>query len=341
MRRLRVLARTLAYRSGLLGLYHRVRNRRQLTVVMFHRVLEAGDPRRAGADPEWTMDADTFRACLRFFRRHYHVVTPALALAALRGEAALPPASLLVTFDDGWRDTADCAQPILDACGMQALVFVAGCAIGSAEPFWEERVYSLLATEAGGMARLAAAAARRGVALALARQAGEDGIRAAIAALGRLDDGARAACLAELGPQEPVQPAMLDAAQLRALLAAGHAIGGHGMTHRPLTRVADLAAELRAAQHTVAAHVGETVTTMSLPHGAWTDAVLAQCRAAGYRHLFVSNAHLNTLATGSGATRPLGRIHISERALRDGAGRVDPALLASWLFLRPVEAAHG
>jgi peptidoglycan/xylan/chitin deacetylase (PgdA/CDA1 family) len=340
MRRLRMLARTLAYRSGLLGLYHRTRNRRQLTVVMFHRVLEAGDPRRAGADPEWTMDAATFRACLRFFRRHYHVLTPAQALAALRGEAALPPASLLITFDDGWRDTADCAQPILDACGMQALVFVAGCAIGSREPFWEERVYSLLATEADGMDRLAAAAERHGVALMLPRQAGEEQIRAAIAALGRLEEPARAACLAELGPQGGALPAMLDATQLQALLAAGHVVGGHGMTHRPLTRVADLAGELRAAQDTVAAHVGAPVATMSLPHGAWTDTVLAQCRAAGYRHLFVSNAHLNTLAAGRAATRPLGRIHISERALRDGAGRIDPALLASWLFLRPVEAAH-
>jgi peptidoglycan/xylan/chitin deacetylase (PgdA/CDA1 family) len=342
MSRLRQLARDMAYRSGALGLYHRLRNRRRLTVVMFHRVLEAGDPRRAGADPEWTMDADTFRQCLRFFRRHYRVLTPQQALRALRGEAALPPASLLITFDDGWRDTADCAQPILDAFGMQALVFVAGCAIGQAAPFWQERVFCLLATDAGALARLAQACAQCGVAVALPERSDEAGIRQAVGTLERLGNAQRAAVLEQLGAAEWTPPAMIDAAQLAALAGAGHAIGGHGMTHTPLTRVADLAHELGTAQRTVAAHLGAPVETMSLPHGACNDAVLAACRAAGYRHLFTSEAHLNTLAPGQAATGPLGRIHISERALKGRAGRFAPAQLAGWLFLRPAqEVRHG
>jgi hypothetical protein len=103
--------------------------------------------------------------------------------------------------------------------------------------------------------------------------------------------------------------------------------------------VAALEQELAAAQSSVALHLGgATVESMSLPHGAWTATVLAECRNAGYRHLFVSNAHLNTLAPGQPCGGALGRIHISERALVDASGRFRPWLLATSLFLRPVAA---
>ncbi|HEX9172944.1 MAG TPA: oligosaccharide flippase family protein [Telluria sp.] len=335
---LRLLAKAVAYRSGLLGLYHRVRNRRQLTVAMFHRVLPDTDPRRAGADPEWTMSAAAFRNCLFFFQRHYNIVSPQQVFAALRGEAVLPPTSMLITFDDGWRDTAEYAQPILDELGMQALVFVAGAAIDSAAPFWEEHVYSFLATHAEGAAQLAEACARYDISLPqpLPACADEAAIRTTIAALARLDSEVRASLLAQLQPKHDTGPAMMDAAQLVAMAAAGHTIGGHGMSHRPLTQVPALQQELAAAQASVARHLNcETVESMSLPHGAWTAPVLAQCRSAGYRYLFVSNAHLNPMGPGLPPPGALGRIHISERALMDGAGRFQPSLLGTWLFLRP------
>jgi O-antigen/teichoic acid export membrane protein/peptidoglycan/xylan/chitin deacetylase (PgdA/CDA1 family) len=332
-----LLTKAMAYRSGLLGLYHRVRNRKRLTVVMFHRVLPASDPRHAGADPEWTMSTESFRHCLHFFQRHYHIATPQQVFAALRGEAVLPPTSLLITFDDGWRDTVEYAQPILDEAGLQALIFVAGCAIGQAEPFWQEHLYSFLATHPDGPARLEEACARCGVALGqpLPAQANEASIRSAISALGRHDGAARDAVLALLRPDRDTGPAMLDADQLLGLARAGHTIGGHGMTHRPLTRVEALEEELRAAQSSVGGHLGATVDSMSLPHGAWNEHVLEQCRAVGYRYLFVSNAHVNALAPGEPAARALGRIHISERAFTDAQGRFQPSLLATWLFLRP------
>jgi len=45
----------LLYRSRALGLFHRLRNRHTLTVVVFHRVLRRDDPRTRTAFAEWTM----------------------------------------------------------------------------------------------------------------------------------------------------------------------------------------------------------------------------------------------------------------------------------------------
>jgi O-antigen/teichoic acid export membrane protein/peptidoglycan/xylan/chitin deacetylase (PgdA/CDA1 family) len=337
-------AKQLAYRSGLLGAWHRLRNRRSLTVAMFHRVLPRSDPRHPGADPEWTMTPETFAQCLAFFKRHYQVVTAAQVFTALRGEAALPPRSLLVTFDDGWADTAEFAQPVLDRAAVQALVFVAGGAVNRALPFWEEQIYSFLATHPDGRAQLDRAMQEHGLAPlsgpASARM-DEAAIRAAIRQLSDRKRDAVLAIASSLTDGSAAFPAMVDARQLAGLAAAGHAIGGHGMSHQPLTRVDDLHNEMRDAQLAVSGFLQQgPIESMSLPHGASSATVLDQCRSAGYRYLFNSESHLNLL-DGAGPVRgvpgPVGRIHLPEREITDG-GRFQPALLATWLFLRPARA---
>jgi O-antigen/teichoic acid export membrane protein/peptidoglycan/xylan/chitin deacetylase (PgdA/CDA1 family) len=334
----------MLYQLGLLGAWHRLRNRDNLTVAMFHRVLPATDPRYPGADPEWTMTPASFEQCLGFFGRHYHVVTPDQVFAALRGETALPPRSLLITFDDGWADTAEFAQPILDRFGMPALVFVAGSAIGCSQPFWEERIFAFLATQHGALALLQQALTQHGLeplAIDPGRACDEATMRTVIQELSKRDRAAMLA-LAETLPAPDPLPAMMDTAQLLALARGGHTIGGHGQTHQPLTRVADLDQEMWAAQQTVAALLGErTVDSMSMPHGACSPAVIEASRRMGYRYLFDSASHLNRLDGGSAAAPlgPIGRIHIPEREVSGNFGRVEAALLATWLFLRPVKSA--
>jgi hypothetical protein len=78
---------------------------------------------------------------------------------------------------------------------------------------------------------------------------------------------------------------------------------------------------------------------MSMPHGAASEAVIAECRRAGYRYLFNSEANLNSLSGGSADAPlgPVGRIHISEREILGPSGSVEPALLSLWLFPRPIK----
>ena len=336
---MKLKTKKLAYQAGMLGVYHRLRNSKLLTVAMFHRILPPADPRHAGADPEWTMTPTAFAGCLGFFRKHYHVVSPAQVFAALGSGAPLPPRALLITFDDGWADTAEYAQPLLAEFAMPALVFVAGCAIDETAAFWQEHVYSYLATEAGAIDQLTAAWQRSGApmpAAALPAPASEAAIRTVIDMLGKLDNTSRDAIVAALRPVRAGRPAMLDAAQLARLIAAGHTIGGHGMAHQPLTRLERPDLDLHDAQAALAAYSPQPhVESMSFPHGAWSDTVVAHAQAAGYRYLFSSEACLNGFDGNDAPSRPVGRIHISERAIVDAAGTFQPALLAAWLFLRP------
>jgi O-antigen/teichoic acid export membrane protein/peptidoglycan/xylan/chitin deacetylase (PgdA/CDA1 family) len=335
--RIRLQIKRLAYGAGVLGLVHRLRNRNHLTVAMFHRVLPRDDARNAGADPEWTMSPDTFGHCLTFFKRHYTVVTADQVFAAMRGETSLPPYSLLITFDDGWADTAEYAQPILDRAGLKGLIFVAGSAIDSHAAFWEEQLFSAVVDTSLPHTNLAAALHGAGLsdsASMLPVSRDEAGARRLIAQVGALERPAASALLAQL-PTPPYPPAMMTGLQLCKMAQAGHTIGGHGMQHRPLTGVAQVDTELATAQHALAGHLGGRVASMSFPHGAYDCEIVQSCKAAGYRYLFSSDACLMPLADQFAGNAMIGRIHLSERALHHG-GRFQAALLGLELFLRPV-----
>lgn len=329
--------KNLVYRYGVLGIYHRIRNRKYLTVAMFHRVLPPSDPRYASADPEWTMTPDTFAHCLDFFRRHYTLVSPREVFAALRGETTLPDRSLLVTFDDGWGDTAEYAHPLLEKFSVPALIFVAAGAVDRTVPFWEERVYGFLTTRSEDAVHLQVALERHGISITLPASAKmtEKSIRSIIQQLGRSDKFVIESVLDTLNLADNSPPAMLNAETLNRLAVSSHVIGGHGMTHQPLTKISNLEKELKNAQTTLSSYLnGCAIEAMSFPHGAYSNNIVAASRSTGYRYLFSSDACLNSVEISSDKSGPLGRIHISERAITDHKGRFQPAMLATSLFLR-------
>ena len=326
------------YYSGALDAYHRRRNRDRLTVIMFHRVLAPADPRWRTADPEYSLRDDLFAATLGFFKRHYHVVALDDVIAARAGGPRLPERPLLITFDDGWSDNEEYALPHLRRAGLPSLLFVVADAVGRHEPFFQERLVGawlggrLDAARAAVLWRAAGGDPARTP--AFGARAELEPLRAVIAQLEQLAPAARAPLLAELAPvlDDGVRY-MVTADQLRNL--AGHfvAIGAHGKTHTPLTRAADLGAELGGAQAALAGHAGRVPVAMSCPHGAHDPAIVAAAHAAGYRLVFTSVPELPP-ATGTG-DGVLGRVGFTGATITDAAGTFAPERLALHLFRKP------
>ncbi|MDI5920861.1 polysaccharide deacetylase family protein [Halomonas sp. LR5S13] len=91
-----------------------------LTIVMYHYVRPLAGSRYPGLKG---LELDLFRGQLDFIGRHYRVVTMQEVVAASRGETTLAPRSLLLTFDDGYRDHHDYVLPELVARGWQGSFF--------------------------------------------------------------------------------------------------------------------------------------------------------------------------------------------------------------------------
>jgi peptidoglycan/xylan/chitin deacetylase (PgdA/CDA1 family) len=334
------LIKKALYLTGALALYHRLRNRDTLTVVMFHRVLTPDDPRWLSCDPDYTISGDLFTQCLDFFKRHYTIVTVNQVLAARRGEAVLPPRALLVTFDDGWIDTAQHALPRLRQAGVPAVLFLIADVVGRHQAFFQERIIA-----AWRLGRLAPSGLAEAIAAVEGSessrvQVGDDemSLRESIAHLERMDEEARAKVVASLEPlltEEHRQ--WITTEELRALEHGGVDIGMHGKTHVPMTRAQDLEAELSGAR-AIGAKLrqdGVAPATMSFPHGRYDDAIAKRAREAGFELLFTSVQALNPRRS---VPWLLGRCGFETRAVTDATGRFRPELLGLFLFRKPHRA---
>lgn len=326
------LVKKLLYGSGLLGLFHRFRNRRSLTVIMFHRVIDPADPRWTSCDLDYTLDAGLFERCLAFFQRHYNIVSTQTVLAARDGKEKLPERALLITFDDGWKDNADFALPRLRKAKLPALLFVVADVIGRRLPFFQER---LIAGWRLGRIQPGAVLAAAGLAAPSAPDNVQT-LRKAIAALEKMDEHTRDAALAPFASaMDDGHRHMVESAELKQLEQGGVSIGLHGKTHTPMTRAADLDAELAGARTDVAPHLDPPLAplTMSFPHGRYTPAIAEQARGSGYQLVFTSDPIINPVADRPGWL--LGRLGFEQSGIVDASGRFRADLLALLLFRKP------
>lgn len=332
------LVKRVLYGSGLLGLYHGLRNRRTLTVIMLHRVLERADPRWASCDPDYTLEAGLLDRCIAFFKRHYNIVSVDDVLAARRAGRRLPARALLITFDDGWSDNVDFALPRLRRQSVPGLLFVVADVIGRRLAFFQERLIG-----AWRLGRITVADLFAAIPEAMPVAAnGVSDLRRAIAALEKLDDAERDRVL---GPFDAAMDDglrhMTNRDELNALERGGIAIGLHGKTHTPMTRARDLDAELGGARLEVGAQLdsGTPPVTMSFPHGRYDASIAARAHASGYELVFTSDPTLNAIDPAPHWL--LGRVGFEQSAIVDDDENFRADKLALLLFRKPISGEVG
>lgn len=97
-----------------------------VTIVMYHYVR---DLRQTAYPRIQGLDVSFFRQQLGYFKKYYDFVTMQDVLKCLRGEGGMRQDSILLTFDDGYKDHFEFVFPILDELGLQGSFFPSGKAI--------------------------------------------------------------------------------------------------------------------------------------------------------------------------------------------------------------------
>jgi peptidoglycan/xylan/chitin deacetylase (PgdA/CDA1 family) len=319
---LRERFKQVLFRSGLLTVYHRLRNNQVLTVTVFHRVLARDDPRFDSAHAGWTVTPQVFRRCLEFFSQHYSCVSLNDLLLASRRERPLPSYPMLITFDDGYADNFDYAFPLLREFGVPAVIFVSSNVVDQTRRPWTE---DLLWAFDHGFVDSDAIAALNAIVIP-DRMPCAASERASVIEIVRrgaaIDETTAQRLLAAAGiplppPCETRQ--MLTKNEIVQLFKGGIAIGAHGSTHAALPHVADLTHELRDPREVLggvlACELGgggasSEITTLSFPHGLCTAEIKARAMGEGYELLFTTEETLSVLSGGYLEASTLGRIGI-------------------------------
>ena len=100
-------------------------------------------------------------------------------------------------------------------------------------------------------------------------------------------------------PDGEVQERLMDAAQVRDWLAAGHEIGAHSITHPNLSKISTDRAreEIFACKKMLEDEFGVAVRHFCYPYGAWNETVRDFVAEAGFTTACTTQPGVNTLST--------------------------------------------
>ncbi|KTC26627.1 polysaccharide deacetylase family protein [Pseudomonas sp. L5B5] len=258
-------------------------------VLMLHRVLAdstaAARPHRA---PLCVGQAQ-FEHLLRWLRRHFDCV-PLQQLLDLPG-GDRPRVAL--TFDDGWRDNAEVAYPVLERYEVPASIFLSTDFVGSRQGFWWESIGEALWQRPGDVASRPLLEHLRALQLTpplALLQAGDDDARSRLlgAYLQRLKQ-LPATTLQALADGCPAMatPQALDWAQVKHLERSGLvSFGPHGASHAILTRLegAALHTDLQRSHDALHKYCQAPLEIYCYPNGDHNPQVRAAVAGLGYRY---------------------------------------------------------
>jgi len=283
-RLLRSLQGTL-YWTGAAWTYVRLRRIHGATLLMYHSVVRPSDER--WIDPRYSIPAELFEAQMSFLSRRRRVIPIDELLNTLARGADPPPGTVLITFDDGYRNNLEVALPILIKYRLPAIIYLATGYVRTGQPQWVDQLYAIFSERTCDNLELAGPQRRR---FALGSP---DALRTAYAQLAsRLlpaDRRGREAVFQQLEEQlcPAARPPRLTLTwdEVRSMIRAHPAldIGVHTAYHIDLSSCDPKTAreELIGSVDDVKLELGQRPQHFSYPYGrapTWTKTVLKQLR---------------------------------------------------------------
>ena len=285
-------------------------------------------------------ELDGFDQQMGFLARHYHVASMESVLEAIGGGDPLPPRSVLITFDDAYRNFTECAWPVLKKYGHPVTLFVPTAFPDRPEQiFWWDRLrYAFrhtgrrdtLQTPIGGLS-LATDEQRRQAYQRLNQYLEKLPHSEVLAWTYQLCH--------ELDTSQPVSQ-VLSWDELRTLASEGVTLGAHSRTHPFMDQLTSQEAQAEAvgSLQDLEREVGQASPIFAYPGGRFREDIVQALRRAGFVLAFTTIRGVNDLCR----TDPLRlrRINIGREAtLPVLRARL---LHASWYLnqLRPLTQAN-
>jgi peptidoglycan/xylan/chitin deacetylase (PgdA/CDA1 family) len=268
-------------------------------ILMYHSVLE--DPSQLADSLGGIIHSrPVFRQQMELLAREFHPLGMDELTVLLRGEEKIPERSVVVTFDDGYRDNFENVLPILDQVGVKAAFYVTVDCIEKGQLPWPSRVRFALRTtrrktwtEPEGALWPLEAEADRDRAFA---KACEHCCKLAGAAQEQLVAGIESELEISIPPGS--RQLMMNWDEVRKLTERGHVVGSHTLSHPNVAQlpVEDVRVELAESRACLEKWLNRPVVHFSYPCPAlsppWNQQTVEECRRAGYETALVTDAGL-------------------------------------------------
>ena len=309
----------LVARTGVTALGRVVAPKRGAVILMGHRVGPDVLGYLPGLRPEW------FEAQVEYLCRRYEIISLSRLVDLLERGEQVPDNSVVLTFDDGFRDNLEIVAPVLARHGVPGTVFLTtGCASTGELP-WSQRLgYLFEATRVSELKHESLGAEpvelsdNRGRRRAY-RQCKEDLKRRGRLERERLLDGLSARL-----EVVPPRDRMLTWDGVRELVSSGMEVGAHTVSHPLLANIpADEArCEMERSLDDLRRELGVSRPSFAFPGGSRNPGLVSLARQLGFRSVFQSRRAVRVNQLGvtdpfslSRIGLPNGPVHVLEAEL--------------------------
>ena len=323
----RLLKKFLFY-SGIMRVYHSFNNKKVLTVVAFHRVVNQSDYRWPQTDKEWVVTDTFLNDCLVFFKKYYTLVSLNEVISATKSGFELPNYPLLVTFDDGWKDNYDYAFPLVKKYNIPITIFCATEAINGKYLNWREVIYALSNLNKDLLVNVYEILSKYNISF-LENISEKEIIDTVLASTAKQDIINEINHLTDL-LGEPNQ--MLNEEEILEMKNSSLvSIAAHGHTHEPLLVTENPQFELNESKSLLSSILNENIESMAYPHSSVDTNVYKIASKCGFKYQFAGRNHLNIVPKGEN-NYFFGRTPIHQQDATNKYSDFAPELLALSLF---------
>jgi peptidoglycan/xylan/chitin deacetylase (PgdA/CDA1 family) len=276
----------------------------------------------------WTqLPVNVFEKQILWLAKYYHPVSLTEVVDAITHGRALPPNSVLVTFDDGLKNNATVAYPILKKYKVPAAIFLTVDFVGTDSFFWVDELW-LIIKEAGER-QIAVQFNTQNANLYFGQGKYWDAYHAEVEYLKRRPEEKRlgeiAAILAQVKYDKARYQGDFGTLAWQEIIAMDREglieFGTHTATHRILTSIPanQLEDELFGAKDRLERQLGHRVDAFCYPNGRFGKDYLPEHREilckGGYKCAFTTDLGLCDLERGNVFSIP--RVSVANDVLSD------------------------
>ncbi|MCX7835622.1 MAG: polysaccharide deacetylase family protein [bacterium] len=131
---IRKLYSILSVKSGLTKMMRKINKHEGAIIFVGHQVNETNDNRLEPLPPKYLDEQ------IAYLKKHFQFLSLSKLLECYEFNQPIPPKTVVLTFDDGFRDNYTYAFPILQKYGVTATIFLTTGCIDSGEFPWSQRL---------------------------------------------------------------------------------------------------------------------------------------------------------------------------------------------------------
>ena len=333
------------------GLFHLIRflNNffgRRLTILTFHRVANNDGKFQIKGLPSISISVNNFNSLIKFLKKHYHILSAEEYLNSVQNRTKFPRNSMMLTFDDGYKEVLEYALPLLKKYKLPAILFVPTRVIDEEGYFWWDVLYLLCSYSqniqfnkehpiepsiSNHLKRLEQISSK-------SSQHRDRAIYEFIETLHKSPEELRSKIVQyildtyrNLECNQNAIPTVLKWKDIKVLQAAGIEIGSHTMTHRFLSTVAEqqVMDDLVGSKKKLEKILHNKIRCFAYPGGRYNDKIVEMVEAAGYTCAFTTNPGVNSIDENP---YQLKRINIWDGTVTKANGKFSKALTTWHLF---------